>query len=196
MYLYGASGHGKVIREIIESLGRTVDGFVDDNPERKELSGLPVRHTTEGVDEVIVSIGVNAARKKVADRLKCRIAPPAIHPKAVVSRTATIGEGTVIMAGAVVNAGASVGKHSIVNTGASIDHECEIGDFVHIAPHATLCGLITVGEGTLIGAGTAIITGVKIGRWCVIGAGSVVVKDIPDGCMAFGNPCRVVRSDK
>lgn len=193
MYLYGASGHGKVIKEILESLDVTVDGFVDDNPETKELSGLPVQHTAEGVDEIIVSIGVNAARKSVADRLTCKIAAPAMHPRAVVSKSATVGEGTVVMAGAIVNADVRIGKHCIVNTGASIDHECEIGDFVHIAPHATLCGLITVGEGTLIGAGTSIITGVKIGRWCVIGAGSVVVKDIPDGCIAYGNPCKVIK---
>lgn len=196
MYLYGASGHGKVIKEILESLGWPVEGFVDDNPEKDNISGLPVRHTIDGVDEVIVSIGSNATRKKVADALKCKIADAAIHPTAVVSKTATIDKGSVVMAGAIVNADVKIGRHSVVNTGASIDHECEIGDFVHIAPHATLCGLITVGEGTLIGAGASVITGVKIGRWCVIGAGSAVVKDIPDGCVAYGNPCRIMRQDK
>ena len=193
MYLYGASGHGKVIREILESLGIPLDGFVDDNPEIAELSGVPVRHTTDGVDEVIVSIGNNTARKEVASALTCKIAGPAIHPRSVVSRSATVGEGTVVMAGAIVNADVRIGKHCIVNTGSSIDHECEIGDFVHIAPHATLCGLINVGEGTMIGAGASVITGVKIGRWCMIGAGSVVLRDIPDGSIAYGNPCRIIK---
>lgn len=34
---------------------------------------------------------------------------------------------------------------------------------------------------------------VKIGNGCVIGAGSVVTKDIPDNCLAVGNPCKVLR---
>ena len=170
-----------------------MDGFVDDDAGTTELSGVPVRHSVDGVDEVIVSIGDNTMRKKVADGLTCKVAEAAIHPRAVVSKSATVGEGTVVMAGAIMNADVRIGKHCIVNTGASIDHECQLGDFVHIAPHATLCGLITVGEGTMIGAGASIITGVKIGKWCMIGAGSVVLRDIPDGCVAYGNPCKVIK---
>ena len=55
MYLYGASGHGKVIKEILESLGKPLDGFVDDDLNTNELSGLPVLHTADSIDEVIVS---------------------------------------------------------------------------------------------------------------------------------------------
>ena len=47
--------------------------------------------------------------------------------------------------------------------------------------------------GTWIGAGAIIVPGVKIGKNVVIGAGSVVTKDIPDGVVAVGNPCRVLR---
>jgi sugar O-acyltransferase (sialic acid O-acetyltransferase NeuD family) len=193
MFLYGASGHGKVVREIVESQGLKVDGFIDDNTAISELAGLPVKHRVDDDDEVIVSIGVNSTRKKVAERLKDRIAAAAIHRTVVVSRSATLGYGTVVMAGAIINAEARIGRHCIVNTGASIDHECVLGDYVHVSPHATLCGDVTVGEGAWIGAGTTVIQGVKIGRWAVIGAGSVVTKDIPDGVVAYGNPCRVIR---
>lgn len=193
MYLYGASGHGKVIKEILESQGKAVDGFVDDDPSVNGLAGLPVKHSMEGVDEVIVSIGINQTRKKVVERLYCRISEAAVHAQAVVSPTAEVGEGSVVMAGAIINAEARIGRHCIVNTGASIDHECRIGDYAHISPHATLCGNVTVGEGTWVGAGSTVIPGIKIGKWCQIGAGSVVVKDIPDGCLAYGNPCRVVK---
>lgn len=192
MYLYGASGHGKVIKEILECLNIPLDGFVDDNPQTDELSGVPVCHSIDGVDEVIVSIGDNTLRKKVAEALECKIAKAAIHPRAVVSKSAKVGDGTVVMAGAVVNADAKIGRHCIVNSGAVIDHECQIGDFVHIAPHATLRGLVTIGEGTLIDTGVCVITGVKIGKWCVIGSGSVVLRDFPDGCVAYGNPCKVI----
>jgi maltose O-acetyltransferase len=44
-----------------------------------------------------------------------------------------------------------------------------------------------------IGGSVTILPGIKIGDNVTIGAGSVVVNDIPDGCVAVGNPCRVVR---
>lgn len=52
---------------------------------------------------------------------------------------------------------------------------------------------ITVGDNVWIGAGVHVMPGVTIGSNVVIGGGSVVVKDIPDNCVAVGNPCRVVR---
>lgn len=192
MYLYGASGHGRVIKEILESLNQKVDGFIDDNPAVDEQLGLPVSHSVEDVDEVIVSIGDNGMRKRVAEKLRCKFAKGIVHPKAVFSQTANIGEGSVVMAGAVVNAGTAIGNHSVINTCASVDHECQIGDYVHIAPGAHLCGLIQVGEGTLIGAGASVIPCVKIGRWCTIGAGAAVVSDVPDGATVVGVPGRIV----
>ena len=44
-----------------------------------------------------------------------------------------------------------------------------------------------------VGGGVIILPGVKIGKGSVIGAGSVVVKDIPENCVAVGNPCKVIR---
>ena len=52
---------------------------------------------------------------------------------------------------------------------------------------------ITVGSNVWIGAGVMVLPGVTIGSNVVIGAVSVVVKDIPDNCVALGNPCKVLR---
>ena len=52
---------------------------------------------------------------------------------------------------------------------------------------------VYIGENTWIGAYAVIVPGVHIGKNCVIVAGSVVTKDIPDGVVAVGNPCRVMR---
>ena len=193
MYLYGAGGHGKVIKEILESQGRDVEGFIDDNPNIIEISGLPVRHSLDGVDEVVVSIGINETRKKVVEKIDCTFANAAIHKNAILSPTVQVGAGSVVMAGAIINVDTQIGKHCIINTGAVIEHECQIGDYVHISPHTTLCGNVTVGEGTWIGAGSTVIPGITIGCWSQIGAGSVVVTDIPDGCLAYGNPCKIVK---
>lgn len=50
-----------------------------------------------------------------------------------------------------------------------------------------------IGDNVTLGVNVTIIGGVTIGNNVVIGAGSVVVKDIPDNCVAVGNPCRVIR---
>ncbi len=52
---------------------------------------------------------------------------------------------------------------------------------------------ITVGDNVWFGASVTVLPGVSIGSNTVIGAGSVVNRDIPDGVVAVGNPCRVLR---
>ena len=52
---------------------------------------------------------------------------------------------------------------------------------------------ITVGDNVWFGASVTVLPGVSIGSNTVIGAGSVVNRDIPDGVIAVGNPCRVLR---
>ncbi|MCH5181470.1 MAG: acetyltransferase [Prevotellaceae bacterium] len=192
MYLYGASGHAKVIIEILEAAGERIDALIDDNPALNEVCGYPVRHDAAGCSPLIISIGANAVRRRIAATLNARYGT-AVHPSAVVSPRAVIGVGTVVMQGAVLQTSVRVGRHCIVNTGVSVDHECRLGDYVHLSPHATLCGNVQIDEGTWVGAGAIVVQGVHIGRWSVIGAGSVVTKDIPDGVVAYGNPCRVVR---
>lgn len=191
--LFGASGHAKVIMDIIEAQGDKVGCLYDDAPHYTEIKEIPVYLASEVKVKapLIVSIGANRFRKIVAERYDVDFAN-AIHPSATISSSASIQEGSVVMQGAIIQADCKIGKHCIINTGASIDHECQIGDYVHIAPGSTLCGNVTVGEGTFIGAGTTIIQGIKIGKWCTIGAGSVVIRDIPDQVKAYGNPCRYI----
>jgi sugar O-acyltransferase (sialic acid O-acetyltransferase NeuD family) len=200
-YLFGASGHGKVIKEILNASGIKVEAFIDDNLSVNECAGRKVLHECDGLSPLIVSIGVNRIRKVVVEKLEAKAQAngkelhfaTAIHPSAVVSPSAKIGEGTVVMAGAVINADAVIGKHCIINTGATVDHDCVIGDYCHIAPGVHISGATRIGEGTWVGVGTSVIQCLNIGQNCMIGAGSVVVKDIPDNVVAFGNPCRIVR---
>jgi acetyltransferase-like isoleucine patch superfamily enzyme len=52
---------------------------------------------------------------------------------------------------------------------------------------------VAIGDGSWLGHGSVILPGVTIGAHVVIGAGSVVTSDIPDRCVAVGNPARVIR---
>lgn len=194
--LFGASGHAKVIMDIVKAQGDNVGCLYDDSPQCNGIQSCKVYKSEDKEVEgpLIISIGSNNARCLISERYKLKYAR-AIHPGAIVSTSATIEEGTVVMQGAIIQPEAHIGRHCIINTGASVDHECKIGDYVHISPHATLCGNVHVGEGSWIGAGATVIPGIKIGRWCTIGAGSVVVRDIPDGVIAYGNPCKIKNQD-
>ena len=55
---------------------------------------------------------------------------------------------------------------------------------------------VTIGNNVWIGGGTVILPGVSIGDNTTIGAGSVVTRSIPAGCLAAGNPCKVIRELK
>ncbi len=195
VYLYGAGGHAKVVRDILEACGSEVAGISDDNHATTNFMEMEVMHSCKRGEDYIVAIGNCDIRRKIAQKLAyegCSFVT-AVHPSAVVSPRATIEDGSVVMQGAVVQSCARIGKHCIVNTSASVDHDCNVGDYVHIAPGVTLCGEVTIGDGCWIGAGSSVIQGVKIGAGSFIGAGSVVCKDIPEGVVAYGNPCRVRR---
>lgn len=202
MILYGASGHAKVIIDILEAMGEKVDCLIDDYSKVSSLQGYPVYNSLSdsAPASFIVSIGDNLTRRKIVERLSesresCISFTTAVHPSAIVSPKADIGAGSVVMQGAVIQTEAKIGKHCIVNTASSIDHECFLGDFVHVSPHATLCGNVHVGEGSWIGAGAVVVPGVRIGRWAVVGAGSVITSDVPDFALVFGNRGPVIKEN-
>ncbi len=193
MYLYGAGGHAKVVIEILEANQIKISGIYDDAKVLDDFLGYPVRlPEMEIADSVIITIGDGLIRKKIAMKYPVDYAK-AIYPDAIISPRALIGAGTVVMQGAVIQSCATIGMHCIINTGATIGHDCTIENFAHVSSNATLCGEVMVGEGSWIGAGSTVIQKVNIGKWSIIGAGSVVVEDIPDGVLAYGNPCRVIR---
>lgn len=119
-----------------------------------------------------------------------------IHPTAVISHFASIGQAAMIGPQAVISATAKIGEFVRLNRMTSVAHDVEIGDFAHIGPAATICGFCKIGHSSFIGAGSVIKDRITIGDHVTIGAGSVVVSDIPDHATALGNPARVVRFEK
>ena len=110
MYLFGASGHAKVIMDILDAMGLPIDALIDDNETINELHGYDVQHGVVDASPIIVSIGNNAIRKKVVNKLTGHFGK-AVHPTAIVSPSASVDEGTVVMQGAIIQADAVVGKH-------------------------------------------------------------------------------------
>lgn len=201
LIMFGAGGHAKVIADLARLLNYEVAGFVDTvHPERagEFFAGSVILGDFENLPPAVAAVGFgdNAARLELTEKLLGRgwRLPALIHPTAVVSPSAELGEGTMVMAKAVVQADARVGKACIVNTGAILEHDSLVNDGVHLAPRSCVCGSVVVGKKTFVGAGAVVREKMSIGEGVIIGAGSVVVKSLPDGVTAFGVPARVQKS--
>lgn len=206
LLIWGASGHAAVVADVVRCEGRyDIAGCIDDlNPQKRMTlagevlgaSDLLPELRRQGLSHILIAIGDNAVRRRLAARaiaMGFELAT-AIHPRATCASSVTLGPGSVLMAGSVVNPGAKLGSNVIINTCASVDHECDLGDGVHICPGSHLAGNVIVGQGTMIGVGAVVREGIHIGKECIIGAGAAVVSDVPDHSLVVGVPGRVVRS--
>jgi sugar O-acyltransferase (sialic acid O-acetyltransferase NeuD family) len=203
LVVIGASGHAKVVIDILEKEDRyRIAHLLDDNAalHGKLFFGYSVAGATPSIltgasgekPLALVAIGDNSVRLRIAGWLRGNgfELARAVHPRSQIGRGAAVGAGTVIMAGAVVNSDATIGDNVIVNTAATVDHDCVVGDGVHLAPGTHLCGGVRVGAGAFLGAGTVVIPGIRVGANAIVGAGSTLLEDVPENSKAAGSPAR------
>lgn len=119
-----------------------------------------------------------------------------IHSSSYKSSTVNIGQGCIINANCCISNHAILGDFVTLNLGCIVSHHVEIGDFVTLNPSVTLAGHSRIGANTTIGMGANIVDSVRIGKNCIIGAGSLVNKDVPDGVVAYGTPCKIIRTNE
>lgn len=193
--IIGASGHAKVIADIVQKSGDEVVGFLDDAIIKEPVLGYKVLGTVKDYinyvndAEFIIGIGNNQIRKRIASELKCKWYT-AIHPTVTIGPDVTVDEGSCLMAGTVVNCSSHIGKHTIINTCSAVEHDCQIGDFCHLSPNSTLCGLCKLGENVWLGAGATVINCLSVCDNVVIGAGAVVLEDITKSGTYVGVPTK------
>lgn len=201
--IFGTGGHAKVVHDILVKEGKFAPvAFVSLDKDTKFFLGLPVHNQADlkklNFTAGIIAIGDNWTRAQVAKFISTEIPGfnfvKAIHPSTQIGTGVVIEEGTVTMAGSIINPGSKIGSHVIINTNSSIDHDCTIENFSSIAPGAILGGNVVVEVYAAISLGVKIIHGKKIGAYSVIGAGSLVLTDIQEKVVAYGTPCKVIRS--
>ncbi|HEX9976736.1 MAG TPA: NeuD/PglB/VioB family sugar acetyltransferase [Dehalococcoidales bacterium] len=205
----GAGPQARVIPDVVTACGNLkLLGFVDVADERHLLRGdaarFPIYDGTQfpaelkarlGNFSVLISDPIGERSTRFMAQAKEAGLPfiNIIHPSAIVSPNASLGQGILILPGVILGPGVSVGNHVILNTAVTIDHDSVIQDNVVFGPAVHLAGGVLVKSGTSIGVGASSAPGVTIGSNCLIGAGSVIIENIPDSVVAAGVPARVLR---
>lgn len=200
LLIIGAGGHAKVVIDVARAAGFEPIAALDPAAVGEICNGVEVTGSdslapeffARGTRMAAVAVGDNRLRCRIAERLQAIgfTFPRLVHPSAVVSGSAKIGNGTIVMCNAVVNADASVGDFVIVNSAAIVEHDCVLGRGAHVAPGTRLGGGVRIGCCALMGIGSVARPRSTVGDYAVVGAGSTIISDIPAGCIAMGSPAR------
>jgi sugar O-acyltransferase (sialic acid O-acetyltransferase NeuD family) len=189
--------------EALDAVGEAYEfiGFVDDTPSKqgKQVQGFEVfsRELIHRYPEAYLvalpgSPDSYLQRRQVIASLHIPLERFAslVHPKATLSRYATIGYNTVLMAGAVVTSNARIGDHVCVLPNSVIHHDTLIGHYTLVGSQVVIAGHTIIGENCYIGSGSQLIQHIQVGEGALIGLGSSVLRDVPPYAKMVGNPAR------
>jgi sugar O-acyltransferase (sialic acid O-acetyltransferase NeuD family) len=176
--IVGAGGFGRVALDVLIAGGleQYVIGFYDDAHAAlsDRVRGFPILGDVGMLKSllsvepvyVVVAITDNATRLKVANSVRAaggRFAT-AIHPSAHLSGAATVGDGSVLSAGAVVHPDAAVGSHCYLGPGAVVERDAVVG------AGAWLSAGSVVGSGANVGARAMLGYNAGVGRKATVRA--------------------------
>lgn len=183
--VYGCAEFGQVVRNLVKNCGHEFVGFIDDYNDGKDVLGnyeqvkenFPpkVIYHPDSAYYIVIGVGYKSLRDRWSIYQRALLdgyrLVSLIHPQAIVDKTAKIGEGVIVMAGAVVDYKAEIKDLAVLWNGVVVSHDSVVGENTFLSPNSTICG------------------GVSIGRDCFIGAGAVVTdhkKVFDDGFVKAG----------
>ncbi len=199
-----SDGHAGVILDALSYCSwANVVVFFDRTSDKKnnKINGIPIAGDINKIqsfkdikiDAFHVAIGDNKARYDIYQYLESMNFPllTVIHPTAIISSRATIGNGCFVGANAVIQNNSEIGNYTLINTSTIIDHDNIIGEAVHIAPSACTAGRVKIGDFSFLGIGSLVTPDVTIGKSSFINAGALIKKNVKDGLTMVGYASKV-----
>ena len=206
--IFGANYIGRLAKEIFESNGIVIYGFLDDDKKlhKTDVDEVQVLGSTEEQGflkligkkcEAFVATDDTKLRKGLtAMLLDARHIQPmnAVHKQADISKHASIGYGNFVDKNVTIVSGASLGSHCLIQANSYIGMDASLGDFVQLGVRCTINSGVKIENEAFIGSGVTVVSGVTIGKGARVGAGSVVVASVKAGETVFGNPAQAIKA--
>jgi len=116
-----------------------------------------------------------------------------LSKNAFISKSASIGTGTIIQVGSNISSEVIIGEFVKINSFANVMHNARIGNYTTIAPNAVILGYADIGKNCYIGSNATILPNIRICDDVIIGAGAVVTKNITiQNSIYKGVPAKIV----
>jgi acetyltransferase EpsM len=194
--IVGAGGHAAELRDYINHYNQIntqspilVEGFIDDNENNYHHYQFPEpflgpisTHSIRTDVDYLMGIANLEYRKPLIESFKNKGGRfrGFIHPTALISPSAQIGEGVVISHNASVGPKVKIGHFNMLNSRCTIGHDSILGDYNFISPQVAISGNTKIGDENLLGTNSCTIPGITIGNNNKIAAGMVVFKPVGD----------------
>lgn len=199
--IIGAGGFGREVynwaKESFSPKKFRIKGFLSSNPNDLNnfnfdvgILGHENSYNIKKQDRFLVAIGDIDIKKGVVAKLKKKGAQflNLIHPTAIVSKTAKMGQGVIICPFVIVSDHVILDDFVLMNIYSSCGHDAKVGKYCVLSPYATLNGFAVLEDEVFLGTHSTVTPKRKIGFRSKISANSVAMHDVPARSFVFGVP--------
>jgi len=208
--IWGAGSFGEEILDCLDEINfirptyRCI-GFLDDD-ERKwssKLRGISIlgsfSKSKKFPDSLLISALTNKNnfwdRNQIYSNIENQVSKfvTIIHPSSVISKTASIGVGTVISSNVTIGPNTKIGDFVVILPNSVVNHDVKIENYSVIASGVNIAGNTSIGSCCYLGAGSIIRENLTIEERCLIGMGSVILTNVSKNSVMAGNPAKKIK---
>jgi len=211
IYIIGAGGFGREVADTVHDINKKSEtynmaGFIDDDSSKwgMVINDIEVKGGTDflfdlgkndpGRIHAVIAVGDPDTKVKLARKLDPSVTwENIIHPTAIISGYASIGEGNTIQSYALVNANVKMGNHCLINAGSGLGHDVVLNNYVSIMSKCDITGNCVLKDCVYVATSVCVIPGIVVEKNAFLGAGSVIVNDVETCATMIGNPARRVK---
>lgn len=167
MYILGAGTLGEIAMETAIRAGFKVHGFYDDFIKTTEYNGIPVlgrfddfrKNDAAMAEGAFIAIGDNIKRQECAASFRAIKVnfPNIVDPEAILSPTASLGDGNLVLPGAYIGTKCLLGSCNLIFPGVSITHHNQVGNFCFFSPNSSVGGFTKIGDCCKIGMNCVVL---------------------------------------